>query len=168
MSVGDMMDSILEAEYVSQIPPPDAHTDQYQVPVDGAGQSSPVYEPGPMLPEDPMPAVPEQPIPEAMDHAEADEYMDDGGDDVVIVVDIPEDPPVIIILRDLEEDGVEAEPEAGQDVEIFEIDDDEVIVVSDNEESEDDPEEVLFHDGDWDPDTDADSDVSIYTLEVAH
>ena len=40
-----------------------------------------------------------------------------------------------------------------------------MIDISDDDEYEDDPEEVLFHDGDWDPDSDADSGVSIYTLE---
>ena len=153
-TVGDMIDSILEAKIIAHMAQADAYMDQYQVPVDDAGQGDPMYEPGPMFPEDQIPAVPEQEIPAA--EAEGHMGAEDADDDVVVLIDIPDDPPVIIIPSDDEDEEVDAEPEAGQGDGVIDIDDD----------FEDDPEEVLFHDGDWDPDSDADSNVSVYTLEV--
>ena len=122
-TVGDMIDSILEAEIVAHTAQADAYMDQYEVPVDDAGQGDPIYEPGPVFPEDPIPAVSVQEIPaaEAEGHMEAEDHMgaEDADDDVVIVVDIPKDPPVVIILSDDEDEEMDAEPEAEQDDEVI-------------------------------------------------
>lgn len=38
--------------------------------------------------------------------------------------------------------------------------------VEDIDDAEVDPEEILFHDGDWDVDSDAESDVLVITLKI--
>ncbi|GMN23733.1 hypothetical protein TIFTF001_050288 [Ficus carica] len=154
MTVGDMMDDILQAEVTAQRTRADAYLDEYQVPVDDAGIGEPQYEVGPMFPEDPVPAMPVQEIPAQ----EAEDHMDAEGaaDDLIAPVDPPEDPSVIVISSDDKDEEDDMEPEAGQGDGVIEIDDD----------FEDDPKKVLFHDGDWDLDSDANSDVSVYTLEV--
>ncbi|GMN25409.1 hypothetical protein TIFTF001_050376 [Ficus carica] len=125
MTVGDMMDDILQAE----------------------------YEVDPMFPEDPIPAMPVQEIPAQ----EAEDQMDAEGaaDDLIAPVDPPEDPPVIVISSDDEDEEDDMEPEAEQGDWVEDIDD-----------AEGDPEEILFHDGDWDVDSDVEFDVSVITLEI--
>ncbi|GMN27936.1 hypothetical protein TIFTF001_046188 [Ficus carica] len=91
---------------------------------------------------------------------EAEDQIDAEGpaDDLFASLDPLEDPPVIIIPSNDEDDEDEdddMEPEAEQDDWVEDIDDAEV-----------DPEEIRFHDGDWDVDSDAESDVSMITLEV--
>ena len=93
-TVGTMIDSILEAEIIAHTAQADAYMDQYQVPVDDAGQGDPMYEPGPMFPEDPIPVVPVQEIPaaEAEGHMGDEGHMgaeDDDDDDVVVLIDTP-------------------------------------------------------------------------------
>ncbi|GMN24436.1 hypothetical protein TIFTF001_051379 [Ficus carica] len=130
----------------------DAFMNEHQVPVDDVGIGGPQHEVGPMFPEDPIPAMPVQEIPAQ----EAEDQMDAEGpaDDLIAPVDPPEDPPVIIIPSDDEDDEDDMEPEAEQGDWVEDIDDAEV-----------DPEEIRFHDEDWDEDSDAESDVSMITLE---
>ena len=64
MTIGSLIDDILEAETIAQTVHADDHVDDFQVPVnDDAGQEEPQYEVGPLFPEDPIPAVPVQEIP---------------------------------------------------------------------------------------------------------
>ena len=152
-TVGDMMDDILQAEVTAQMAQADAYVDEYQVPVDDAGIGEPQYEVCPMFPEDPIPTMPVQKIPAQ----EVEDQMDaeDDADDLVVPVDPPEDPLVIVISSDDEdgEDDMESEAEHGDWVE-------------DINDFEEDPEEIPFHDGDWDVDSDAESDVSVITIEI--
>ncbi|GMN65555.1 hypothetical protein TIFTF001_034628 [Ficus carica] len=152
-TVGDMMDDILQVEVTAHMAQADAFMNEHQVPVDDVGIGGPQHEVGPMFPEDPIPAMPVQEIPAQ----EAEDQMDAEGpaDDLIAPVDPPEDPPVIIIPSDDEDEEDDMEPEAEQGDWVEDIDD-----------TEGDPEEILFHDGDWDVDSDAESDVSMITLEV--
>ena len=152
-TVGDMMDDILQVEVTAHMAQADAFMNEHQVPVDDVGIGGPQHEVGPMFPEDPIPAMPVQEIPAQ----EAEDQMDAEGpaDDLIAPVDPPEDPPVIIIPSDDEDEEDDMEPEVEQGDWVEDIDD-----------AEGDPEEILFHDGDWDVDSDAESDVSMITLEV--
>ncbi|GMN70155.1 hypothetical protein TIFTF001_039199 [Ficus carica] len=155
-TVGNMMDDILQAEVTTHMAQADAFMNEHQVPVDDVGIGGPQHEVGPMFPEDPIPAMPVQEIPAQ----EAEDQMDAEGpaDDLIAPLDPPEDPPVIIIPSNDEDDEDEEddmEPEAEQDDWVEDIDDAKV-----------DPEEIRFHDGDWDVDSDAESEVSMITLEV--
>ena len=149
----------LQAEVTAHMAQADTYMDEQQVPVDDAGIGGPQHEVGPIFPEDPIPAIPVQEIPAQ----EAEDQMDVEGpaDDLIAPEDPPEDPPVIIIPSDDEDDeddedeDDDMEPEAEQDDGVEDIDD-----------AEGDPEEMRFHDGNWDEDSDAESDVSIITLEV--
>nr|GMN26533.1 hypothetical protein TIFTF001_044011 [Ficus carica] len=60
MIVAHMIDNIMEAEIVAQAVQADAVVGDHQAPVDDAGIAEPIYEPGPVLPEDPIPAIPLQ------------------------------------------------------------------------------------------------------------
>ena len=106
-----------------------------------------------MFPEDPILVVPlqEVPAPEAEVEVEADDQ--DAADDIVAPEDQPEDPPVIDISSDDEDDREEHEPgyEGWLDEEM--------------EDFEDDPEEILFDDGDWDVDSDTSSVVTIEYID---
>ncbi|GMN30163.1 hypothetical protein TIFTF001_050649 [Ficus carica] len=155
-TVGDMMDDILQAEVTAYMAQANAFMNEHQVPVDDVGIGGPQHEVGPMFSEDPIPAMPVQEIPAQ----EAEDQMNAEGpaDDLIASVDPPEDPPVIIIPSDDEDDEDEEddmEPEAEQGDWVEDIDD-----------AKGDPEEILFHDGDWDVDFDAESDVSMITFEV--
>ena len=58
MTVGNMIDDIIEAEIVAHMMQADALADDYQVPVDDAGIEEPLFEASPLFHEDPIPAVP--------------------------------------------------------------------------------------------------------------
>ncbi|GMN26871.1 hypothetical protein TIFTF001_047839 [Ficus carica] len=77
-----------------------------------------------------------------VDDAEANDY--DADDDM----DAPEDPPIIDISNDDEDEDMEPEPESGDWIE-------------DADNLDDDPEEILYDDGDWDTDSDASSVITI-------
>ncbi|GMN51161.1 hypothetical protein TIFTF001_020311 [Ficus carica] len=148
MTVGHMIDDIMDVEVIAHAMQADAYVDDHQVPVDDAGIGEPLFEAGPVFPEDPIPAVPLQEVlvPETEVEVKADDQ--DAADDIVAPEDQPEDPPVIDISSDDEDDGEEHEPGYGGWLD--EID-----------EFEDNPEEILFDDGDWDVDSDASSVVTI-------
>ncbi|GMN33957.1 hypothetical protein TIFTF001_041974 [Ficus carica] len=152
MTVGHIIDDIMEAEIVAHAMQADAYMDDHQVPVDDVGMREPLFEARPVFPEDPIPVVPLQEVlaPEAEVEVEAD--YQDAADDIVAPEDQPEDPPVIDISSDDEDDGVEHEPGYGGWL-------DKIV------EFEDDPEEILFDDGDWDVDSDASSVVTIEYID---
>ncbi|GMN24859.1 hypothetical protein TIFTF001_045893 [Ficus carica] len=152
-TVGDMMDDILQVEVTAHMAQADAFMNEHQVPVDDVGIGGPQHEVGPMFLEDPIPAMPVQEILAQ----EAEDQMDAEGpaDDLIAPVDPPEDPPVIIIPSDDEDEEDDMEPEVEQGDWVEDIDD-----------AEGDPEEIRFHNEDWDEDSDADSDISMITLEV--
>ncbi|GMN33052.1 hypothetical protein TIFTF001_048242 [Ficus carica] len=152
MTVGHAIEYILDAEIVTHAMQADAYVVEPQVPVDDAGLREPQYEVGPIFPEDPIPAVPvhEVPAQEAGIEVEADDQ--DAADNMDAPEDLPEDPPIIDISSDDEDDGDEPEHEPGYGGWLDEGD-----------EFEDDPEEILYDDGDWD--ADSDSDASLITIE---
>ncbi|GMN65166.1 hypothetical protein TIFTF001_034239 [Ficus carica] len=80
---------------------------------------------------------------------EADDH--DANDDM----DAPEDPPIIDISSDDEDDGEEPEYEPGYEG-----------WLDNGDEFEDDPEEILFDDGDWDADSNASSVVTIELVQM--
>ncbi|GMN46163.1 hypothetical protein TIFTF001_015342 [Ficus carica] len=148
MTVGHMIDFIMDAEIVSHAMQADAYVVEPQIPVDDAGIGEPMFEAGPAFPEDPIPAAPLQEVPAPEVDIEADDP--DTDDDM----DAPEDPPIIDISSDDEDDGEEPEYEPGYGGWIDEGD-----------EFEDDPEEILFDDGDWDANSDASSVVTIEYID---
>ncbi|GMN64277.1 hypothetical protein TIFTF001_033346 [Ficus carica] len=152
MTVGHMTEYILDAEIIAHAMQADAYVVELEVPVDDAGMPEPVYEPGPVFPEDPIPAAPVQEVPahEAEFEVEADDQ--DAADDMDAPEDQPEDPTIIDISSDDEDDGEEPDHEPGYGGWLDEGD-----------EFEDDPEEILYDDGDWD--ADSDSDASVITIE---
>ncbi|GMN34009.1 hypothetical protein TIFTF001_046766 [Ficus carica] len=121
MTVGHMIDNIMEAEIVAHAIQADVIVGDHQAPVDDAGIGEPIYEPGP------------------------DIY-----DFIVAPVDQPEDPPVINIPIDDEEHEPEQEDEEDQELQ-------HAGWLEEEKDFEDDPEEMLFHDGDWEADSDASS-----------
>ncbi|GMN20507.1 hypothetical protein TIFTF001_047120 [Ficus carica] len=143
MTVAHMVEYILGVEVIVHAMQADAYVVEPEVPDDDAGIPEPVYEPGPVYPEDPIPADPVQEIPvqEAEIEAEADDQ--DAAEDM----DAPKDPPIIVISSDDEDDEEEPEHELGFGGWLDEGDD-----------FEEDPEEILDDDGD------ADSDVSAVTI----
>ncbi|GMN25919.1 hypothetical protein TIFTF001_046002 [Ficus carica] len=147
MTVGHMIEYILDAEIVAHAIQADAYVVEPQVPVDDAGLGEPQYEAGPIFPEDPIPAVPvyEVPAQEVGIEVEADDQ--DAADNMDAPEDQPEDPPIIDISSDDEDDGEEPDHEPGYGGWL----------------DEDDPEEILYDDGDWD--ADSDSDASVITIE---
>ncbi|GMN65134.1 hypothetical protein TIFTF001_034213 [Ficus carica] len=154
LTVGNMIDDIMEVEIITHMKQAD-----YQVPVDDAGIPKPLFEAGPLFPEDPIPAVPLQEIPPQ--EAEADAHADDldPADFMAALEDQPEDPLVIIIDSDDDEEEVEEEFEEEweeQEQGGWEVD---------MEDVEDDPYEILFDDGDWDVDSDASSVVTIEYID---
>ncbi|GMN23448.1 hypothetical protein TIFTF001_043684 [Ficus carica] len=145
MTVGHMIDHILDAEVIVQAMQADAYVADHPVPVDDAGIAEQMFEAGPAFPEVPIPAAPLQEVPAP----EVDIVADDPDTDDDM--DAPEDPPIIDISSDDEDDGEEPEyePEYGG-------------WIDKGDEFEDDPEEILFDDGDWDADSD---DSSVVTIE---
>ncbi|GMN64290.1 hypothetical protein TIFTF001_033357 [Ficus carica] len=150
MTLGNMIDDIMEAEIIAHMMRAYAFADDYQVPVDDAGIGEPLFEAGPLFPEDLIPAVPLQEIPpqEAEANVDADDL--DPADFVAAPDDQPEDPPVIVIDSD-DDDEEDVEEELVEEWEDFEG------IDVDMEDAEDDPDEILFDDGDWDVDSDASS-----------
>ncbi|GMN27760.1 hypothetical protein TIFTF001_044157 [Ficus carica] len=148
MTVGLVIDHILDAEVIVHAMQADAYVADHPVPVDDAGIAEPMFEAGPAFPEVPIPAAPLQEVPALEVDIEADDPNTD--DDM----DAPEDPPIIDISSDDEDDGEEPEYEPGYGGRIDEGD-----------EFEDDPEEILFDDGDWDADSDVSSVVTIEYID---
>ncbi|GMN27883.1 hypothetical protein TIFTF001_046184 [Ficus carica] len=155
MTVGHMIEDIMDAEVIVHAMQADAYVDDHQVPVDDAGMGEPLFEAGPVFSEDPIPVVPVQeiPVPEAEVEVEVEADDQDAADDIVALEDQPEDPPVIDISSDDKDDGEEHEPGYGGWLD--EID-----------EFEDDPEEILFDDRDWDVDSDTSSVVTIELVQM--
>ncbi|GMN60508.1 hypothetical protein TIFTF001_029595 [Ficus carica] len=155
MTVAYMVEYILGAEVIVHAMPANAYVVEPEVPADDAGMLEPVYEPGPVLSEDPIPAdlVQEIPAHEAEFEAEADDQ--DADDDMDAPEDPPEDPPIIVISSDDEDDDEEPEHEPGYGGWLDEGDD-----------FKDDPEEELFEDPEeiLDDDRDDDSDASVVTV----
>ena len=116
MTVGNMIDDILGAEAVVHQIQDAAVAGDHQAPADDAGIGELVYEPSPAFPEDPVPADPVQEVPlqEAEVDAGADDF--DPADFIVAPEDQPEDPPIIEISSDEEEEPDEdMEPEPDLD-----------------------------------------------------
>ncbi|GMN70244.1 hypothetical protein TIFTF001_039286 [Ficus carica] len=151
MTVGHMTEYILDAEIIAHAMQADAYVVEPEVPVDDAGMPEPVYEPGPVFPEDPIPAAPVQEVPahEAEFEVEADDQ--DAADDMDAPEDPPEDPPIIDISSDDEDDDEELEHEPGYGGWLDEGDD-----------FEEDPEVIFDDNGDGD----ADSDISGITIDI--
>ncbi|GMN60604.1 hypothetical protein TIFTF001_029690 [Ficus carica] len=127
MTLENMINDIMEAELTAHMLQADALVNDHgQVPVDDVGIEEPSFHWDPLLPEDPIPAMPLQEIPpqEAEVGANAND-MD--FEDFLNNPEPPENPPVINIKSDDEED-----------------------VEEDIEDIEDDLEEILFGDEDWD------------------
>ncbi|GMN56028.1 hypothetical protein TIFTF001_025147 [Ficus carica] len=107
MTVGHMIDHILDAEVIVHAMQADAYVADHLVPIDDAGMGEPMFEAGLAFPEDPIPAAPLQEVPAPEVDIEADDP--DTDDDM----DAPEDPPIIDISSDDEDDGEEPEYEPG-------------------------------------------------------
>ncbi|GMN65836.1 hypothetical protein TIFTF001_034905 [Ficus carica] len=147
MTMGHMVEYIMDAKVVAHAMQADAYVVELQVPVDDAGIGERIFEAGPVFLEDPIPAVPLQKVPTPEVEIEANDY--DADDDMDAPEDQPEDPPIIDISSDDEDEDMEPEPESGDWVE-------------DADDLNDDPEEILYDDGDWDTDYDASS---VITME---
>ncbi|GMN28563.1 hypothetical protein TIFTF001_049461 [Ficus carica] len=145
MTMGHMVEYIMDAKVVAHAMQADAYVVELQVPVDDAGIGEPIFEVGPVFLEDPIPAVPLQKVPPEVE-IEANDY--DADDDMDAPEDQPEDPPIIDISSNDEDEDMEPEPESGDWVE-------------DADDLDDDPEEILYDDGDWDTDSDASSVITI-------
>ncbi|GMN71644.1 hypothetical protein TIFTF001_051864 [Ficus carica] len=145
MTIEHMIDGIMEAEIIVHAMQADAFVAEHLVPVDDAGIGEPIYEPGPVLPEDPIPTVPLPEIPAQEAEVEMDADAQDADDLLVAPDDQPEDLPVIDVSSDEEEPELEH-----------------ASWLEYEEDFEDDPEEILFHDGDWEADSDA---FSVVTIE---
>ncbi|GMN20823.1 hypothetical protein TIFTF001_047179 [Ficus carica] len=171
MSVEHMIEDILRAEVHADAEPPVAVGGDHQAPVDDAGIAEPVYEVGPVPLEEPIPAVPEQAVPahEAEEPADAQGDPEAGDPDEDDVMIIPGDPPVDPIIIDIssdEEDDIEEMPAdlptdpIAIDISSDEEGDDEAMEQAGWFEDQedlylvDDPEEILFDDGDWETDSD--------------
>ncbi|GMN37898.1 hypothetical protein TIFTF001_042715 [Ficus carica] len=81
---------------------------------------------------------------------EAEADGQDAADDIDAPENQPEDPPIIDISSDDEDDDMEPAPEPGDWGE-------------DVDDLDDDPDEILFDDDDWDVDSDASS---VATIEI--
>ena len=175
MSVEHMIEYILEAEMHADAEQAEAAEGDHQAPVDDAGIGEPLHEVGPAPPEEPIPAVPEQEVPaheaEEQGDAEGDPDAEDPEEDDVMIIphDPPADPPVVDISSDEDDDDedIPADPPAGPiviDISSEEEDDDEEMEpapeleqagwLEDQEDFVDDPEEIIFDDGDWETDSD--------------
>ncbi|GMN28473.1 hypothetical protein TIFTF001_044239 [Ficus carica] len=174
----DMVHPVLEVLTVLRngLPSPDrAAEGDHQAPVDDAGIGEPLYEVGPAPPEEPIPAVPEQEVPahEAGEQEDAEgdpEAGDQEEDDIMVIPGDPPADPIIIDIPSDEEDDIEdipADPPADPiviDISSDEEGNDEDMEPApgleqagwfeDQEDLADDPEEVIFDDGDWETDSD--------------
>ncbi|GMN21828.1 hypothetical protein TIFTF001_051157 [Ficus carica] len=176
MTVGHMIEDILGAEVHADTEQAEATEGDHQAPVDDAGIGKPLYEVGPAPPEEPIPTVPEQEVPaheaEEQEDAEGDPDAEGPEEDDVMVIpaDPPADPLIIDISSDEEDDimVIPADPPADAlviDISSDEEGDDEDMEpepeleqagwLEDQEDFGDDPEEILFDDGDWEADSDA-------------
>ncbi|GMN70260.1 hypothetical protein TIFTF001_039304 [Ficus carica] len=143
MTVGHMIEYIVDAEIVDHAVQADAHVVEPGAPADDIDEPEPVYEPGPVYPDDLM----------AADHVQEAEIEAEASDDEMDVPeDEPEDPPIIVISSDDEDDDEEPEHEPGSGGWLDEGDD-----------FEEDPEEIL--DGDGDADSDAASEVTVVEID---
>ncbi|GMN55702.1 hypothetical protein TIFTF001_024832 [Ficus carica] len=111
MTVGHMIDDIMEVEIVAPMMQADAFADDHQAPVDDAGLGEPQYEVGPVFPEDPIFAVLLQEIPAQEAEVDMDAEDQDVADIIAAPKDQPEDPPVIDISNGDEEYEEEFEEE---------------------------------------------------------
>ncbi|GMN47188.1 hypothetical protein TIFTF001_016374 [Ficus carica] len=109
MTVGHMIDYIMDAEIVAHAMQADAYVVEPQVPVDDAGIGEPMFEAGPAFLEDLIPAVPLQEVPAPEVEIEADDH--DADDDMDAPEDQLKDPPIVDISSDEEDDGEEPEYE---------------------------------------------------------
>ncbi|GMN34750.1 hypothetical protein TIFTF001_044940 [Ficus carica] len=139
VSLEDMIDAIMEVDilaYMVQIADPE---DVYHVdPVDDAGIPEPLFEGVSAVLENPILAIPLQEIPPQEAEAGPDDDMDP--DDVPVnPEEDPDDPLVILIESDDDEQEIWEEFEDMEDEEIEDL-----------EEQEEDPEEIPFDDEDWD------------------
>ncbi|GMN30505.1 hypothetical protein TIFTF001_048022 [Ficus carica] len=107
MTVAHMIDNIMEAEILAQAVQADAVVGDHQAPADDAGIAELIYEPGPVLPEDPIPAIPLQEILDQEVEVGMDADAQDVDDFIVAQEDRPEDLPV----NDIPIDDEEFEPE---------------------------------------------------------
>ncbi|GMN62413.1 hypothetical protein TIFTF001_031496 [Ficus carica] len=108
----DMIDDIMEAEIIAYILRAAAPEDDcLLVPVDDAGIGEPLFQGGLILPEDPIPAVLVQEIPPQEAEADADDADMDLANLLAAPEDNPEDPLIIFIMSDDEEDIEEEQEE---------------------------------------------------------
>ncbi|GMN65395.1 hypothetical protein TIFTF001_034471 [Ficus carica] len=121
MTVGNMINDIMEAKIIAHMMQADAIMDDYQVPVNDAGIGEPLFEADPVFPDDPIPTIPLQEVPAQEVEFEIGADDQDAADNIVAPEDPPEGPPVIDISSDEE-----------------------------MKDFEEDPEEILFDDEDWD------------------
>ncbi|GMN26983.1 hypothetical protein TIFTF001_044062 [Ficus carica] len=168
MTVEYMIEEILRAEVRADTEPTGPAEGDHQAPMDDAGIGEPLYEVGPAPPDEPIPAVPEQEVPahEAgeQEDAEGDPEAGDQEDDIMVIPGDPPTDPIIIDISSDEEDDIEempADPPADPiaiDISSDEEGDDEDMEQAgwfeDQEDLADDPEEILFDDGDWETDSD--------------
>ncbi|GMN49586.1 hypothetical protein TIFTF001_018754 [Ficus carica] len=146
MTVGHMIEDIMEVEIVAHAMQANTYMDDHQALVDDAGIGEPFFEVGPVFSEDPIPAVPLQEVPAQEAEFEMGADDQDVADFADAPEDLPGDPPVIDISSD--EEDLEQD-DCGEEMEDF----------------EDDPEEILFDDRDWDVDSDASSVVTIEYID---
>ena len=114
MTVGNMIDNIMEAEIITHMMQADAFVDDYQVPIDDAGIEEPLFKAGPLFPKDLIPAVPLQEIPPQEAEVDVDADDQDPADFMATTDDQPEDPLVIVIDSDDDEEDIEEEFEDGK------------------------------------------------------
>ncbi|GMN21896.1 hypothetical protein TIFTF001_048941 [Ficus carica] len=133
MLLDEMIEAIMDAKILAhwvrailEVPVPMFEDDHPFESMDDAGMGEPLFHGGPFMLEDPIPVVPIQEIPPQK--KDADDVGMDPADQQVDQEEDPEDPPVINIASD-DEDEIEEE---------------------DEEEFEDDLEEILFNDEEWD------------------
>ncbi|GMN48242.1 hypothetical protein TIFTF001_017410 [Ficus carica] len=144
----DMIDAIMEAEVIAYMVQAQevAPVDDYMVePVDDTGIAEPLFQGGPVWPEDPIPAIPLQKIPLEEAGVDANDNEVDSAEFGANPEDHPEDPPIFIIVSNNEEEEVEEEEEIEEVWEEHEI-----LDAEEQEDWEDDPEEILFEDEEWD------------------
>ncbi|GMN65690.1 hypothetical protein TIFTF001_034755 [Ficus carica] len=108
MTMGHMVEYIMDAKVVAHAMQADAYVVELQVPVDDAGIGEPIFEAGPVFLEDPIPAVPLQKVPTPEVEIEANDY--DADDDMDAPEDQPEDPPIIDISSNDEDEDMEQSP----------------------------------------------------------
>lgn len=161
MTVEHMIEDILQAEVRADAEPTGAAEGDHQAPVDDAGIGDPLHDVGPAPPEEPIPAVPEQ------EDVEGDpEAGDPEEDDIMVIPGDPPADPIIIDISSDEEDDIEDMPadpividissdEEGDDEDMEQAPEPEQAGwLEDQEDLVDDPEEILFDDGDWETDSD--------------